>query len=678
MTVIALLIMATVYSTYQPVMALIGQTFGGSPASGSGHAVRQPVADTNGLVGWWRMDGNTNDSSGNGNSGTLTNFNNDSTDGWTSGKFGGGLKFDGVNDFVSLSNVSVSLPLTISFWANTASPSSYQKVISEEACNGPQVYLIGGVWKIDICGDSNSGAASSLAIQSGTWHFVTAVFSSTTSRTLYVDNQPPVTNTYSDSNTTLNLQQIGIENLSNPYNGTLDDVRIYNRALSASEISQLYVGSAPSNCDQTCVGYWKLNESGGHASNDGTLNNFNFTGSDGWVAGKFGNALEFDGTDDYVSKASAPLNVGTSMTVSFWVDPTTLTSGNYYTFLSYGGHIAGGFIVQESNSNTLRLAWGGTDYYDGPTFTTTGSWSHIVVTVSAGVPQYFYVNGVQTAATRTNGSGTFSITSPQTLEIGRRTDTASQYINGSLDDLRIYNRALSAAEVSRLYINGESAVLDSSLLGWWRFNETTGTTASDSSNFAADSTSNGNIGTLKSFTFDNTTNGWTSGVFGNGLLFNGTSDYIVVPSSSAFDFGTGDFSIELWLNATSTGNYQTIYSRDSNHTGSGILAFINPTGGTLHLWVGGTITDGTKNIANGAWNHLAIVRSSGTVSIFVNGVLDKSVSMPNTVNVGTNPLYLGITDLSYLKYLNGRIDDVRVYNRALQPYEIYDQYLAGR
>jgi len=174
-----------------------------------------------------------------------------------------------------------------------------------------------------------------------------------------------------------------------------------------------------------------------------------------WTSsGKVGGAYNFDGISQIIDFGSTSLGLSNSMTISLWINASALTSGSYYSFLSFGGYIAGGFVFQrEGTANKLRFGWAGTDSYDGPVFTTTGSWSHLAVTISNGVPQNFYVNGVATAATRSAGTGTFSATDPKDLEIGRRTDSATQYFNGTMDEVQLFNRTLSATQVNQIYLD---------------------------------------------------------------------------------------------------------------------------------------------------------------------------------------------------------------------------------
>lgn len=182
-----------------------------------------------------------------------------------------------------------------------------------------------------------------------------------------------------------------------------------------------------------------------NTSNSGALQ----TGSDFSSVNK--GAITFNGTSGYVSYGNKALNTNT-ITISFWVLFDVLASGSYYSIFSFGGFISQGFVFQRSGaSNKFRFAWNGTDYYDSASFTETGTWNHISVVVNSGVPEYLYINGQQYGFTRSYGSSSFSINSTKTIEIGRRTDTVNQYVNGKIASVSLYNRALSENEIIRNY-----------------------------------------------------------------------------------------------------------------------------------------------------------------------------------------------------------------------------------
>src|SRR5690606_38002549 len=117
------------------------------------------------------------------------------------------------------------------------------------------------------------------------------------------------------------------------------------------------------------------------------------------------------------------------------------------------------------------------------------------------------------------------------------------YFKGLIDDVRIYSEALSAAQVQALYQGKD--VDDTNLEGWWKFDDNTGTSATDSSG-------NGNTGTISGATW--VSDWWRLPQWGdaiedsNALSFDGTDDFITVADDNSLDFGTTtDFSISAWF-----------------------------------------------------------------------------------------------------------------------------------
>ena len=214
-----------------------------------------------GLVGYWTFDGKdtnwgtnkTNDLSGQGNTGTLTNMS--TTTSPVVGKIGQGLKFDGVNDYIRTGNTTsfdnlFASGITICAWAKYQDFSTFQRTVTIEN----ETNLIFDVWLqanqttgIVQFGSGGSGAYknSSTALTVNVWYHLCGATDYTSGGTkIYIngiDNGGTVngTPTYTADKGSLDigvLEEIG----KNYGKGVYDDVRIYNRALSASEVLQLY------------------------------------------------------------------------------------------------------------------------------------------------------------------------------------------------------------------------------------------------------------------------------------------------------------------------------------------------------------------------------------------------------------------------------------------------------
>lgn len=174
-------------------------------------------------------------------------------------------------------------------------------------------------------------------------------------------------------------------------------------------------------------------------------NNTGNVGTATWTTGKYGNALQFNGTSSKVAIANTPLlQLTNKMTLEAWVSPSVASVS--YTDLIAKGH-ENYYILATSSPSGFPVI--GSHMADGNWFPVNGisalpinTWSHVAATYDGSIFR-LYVNGVQVASGAK--TGTFGI-STNPLEIGGDTQTG-QYFNGKIDEVRVYNRALSAAEI---------------------------------------------------------------------------------------------------------------------------------------------------------------------------------------------------------------------------------------
>jgi hypothetical protein len=210
--------------------------------------------------------------------------------------------------------------------------------------------------------------------------------------------------------------------------------------------------------------------SGGSQTAVGTCN----TASTAWgngATGKFNNSLNFDGTDDYVTMGSqSTLNFASSFSTSAWIK--TSTTGTRMYILSKGNAAGSNFGYDlevglnaigtcTANNRALFILYNTSNgsYISacGNTTITDGSWHHVMgVWDAPSTTIYIYIDGKLQGSTTSSAGGTQVTASTAAFEVGRRGD-ATGYFNGQIDDVRIYNYALSATQVKNVY-NGGSAV----------------------------------------------------------------------------------------------------------------------------------------------------------------------------------------------------------------------------
>ncbi|MHB0865703.1 MAG: LamG domain-containing protein [Minisyncoccota bacterium] len=456
-----------------------------------------------GLVGWWTFDGGNIsgttvvDSSGTGNNAALVNGPTPAI-----GKLGQAFSFNGTNQYVNAgdpANGSLDFgsgqSFSLSFWFKTnddATNQSWPGFISKEDSNvsprtGYNCYLSSsqGTYNKLGCETFVSGTQdaviSSMTVNDNVWHHAVFVRDvSGSSMKLYVDgalnNSSALSSTGSTSNS-VNLV-FALRNVGSPPSSvflqtTLDDVRIFNRALSASEVTQMYnagsgshinVSINPPNLANGLVGWWTFdgaNMVSNVADTSGQGNNGNLVGytSTTTTPGPVGQALSFNGTSNYVSITTGNTNFTGALTVSAWIRPTTaggeiaskcLNNGATYNPFDFSATNINGSNVLYSvraSSSDYSAFWGGA--------WTPGVWQHVVVVYADGnvaTSPIYYVNGTPSSATTLHGSTGTVLGSDKPILIGSRDDTkGSSGFNGAIDDVRIYSRALSAQEVQQLY-----------------------------------------------------------------------------------------------------------------------------------------------------------------------------------------------------------------------------------
>lgn len=212
-----------------------------------------------------------------------------------------------------------------------------------------------------------------------------------------------------------------------------------------------------------------------------------------------------------------------------------------------------------------------------------------------------------------------------------------------------------------------------SLVGLWHLDEGTGITAYDSSG-------NPNDGTLMSDT------SWTSGKFGNALSFDGIDDYVDVPDSLTLE--PSAITVEAWVkNSGTPGIYKYIISKvyDAKLGSYSSYAFYTGGSGGLRFYVGSASTswvgspDAGASLWDGNWHHIAGTYDGSKVRLFVDGE-EEGMGTPATPTIAydSGNLYIGYYGpYAYPTYFPGIIDEVRIWDGALDEYAIRQSYELG-
>jgi hypothetical protein len=446
----------------------------------------------------------------------------------------------------------------------------------------------------------------------------------------------------------------------------------------------------PPPIDQSCVGYWKFDEQTGtlkdYSGNDnhGTaystnLNDLSSNGNHGTiygatrVTGKIGQALSFNGTSDYVDCGNgASLNFGIGdFTIEAWIKTTTDVDGGIFTKKS-GAYIdvGNGITIIKDSAVGLRLGIGdgtvGSAYWLDRDSYATNQWIHIAVVVDRiHSIVYRYKNGVKGSEVGTSAI-TGSLNTAETAKIGKSNDVPWGPFDGLIDDIRVYTRILLQAEITAHYNSGNGLISDPEteigLVGYWRMGTTDGMTI--------------------------------PGKFGNALKFDGVDDYIYNNTIRNQFTSPSNISLSMWI-------YPKYFGYDGY--GNQIMSFLNGCGaGTNGFELGMNMSGNIvlHSFSNGIsrsdwyistylslnnWYHISFVwtdlsPSLSNQAIYKNGILvsqkNIDVNVPPTIPA---EFILGYMQQCWLvRYFNGYMDEVRIYNRALSAQEIKRHYMAGR
>lgn len=178
-------------------------------------------------------------------------------------------------------------------------------------------------------------------------------------------------------------------------------------------------------------------------------------------------------------------------------------------------------------------------------------------------------------------------------------------------------------------------------------------------NVLTDLSGNGNNGAI-------TSGSWTNGRFGKALFFNGSGTLVTVNDSPSLALSTG-MTIEAWVNPTALGGWRDVVYKAND------IYFIEGSTPTGPPCAGGTFAGSSLYSTNilplNVWTHLATTYDGATLRFYVNGVQVATRAQTGSIQTSADPLTIG-GDLVAGQYWSGRIDEVRVYNRALSAAQI--------
>ena len=431
-----------------------------------------------GLVGSWNMDEGTGttayDVSDEGNDGSLGAGDTAKMPKWTTdspplqGGAGGGssLQFDGVNDYVDCGNddsLDITEAITIGAWVKITDFGNVNSgtILGANKYDWHRLYIQSDALHYNIYDGTNIWYKSkAYSFNTDQWYHVCVVGDKANEIGYWYVNGESIGSepkTIWPTHSACRLRYIGsTSEVAGLFNGAIDSVRVYNRALSAEEVRYHYNKSGP-------VAEWNFDEGEGQTAYDESSNNNDGTLGNGacfpgagtcptWVEGKYGGAMSFDGGDYVDCGNGSSLDITDAITVGAWVKVTSVLSGegilgkSYYTNATDNG----GYEIQViPTGSKMILGNNDWDIIQGDIPVDDDIWHHCCYTWD-GTNIRIYVDGVLDITSPTSIASIKVVT--QDLNVGRI--RAGAYFNGSIDSVRIYNYARTAEQIRQDYNAG--------------------------------------------------------------------------------------------------------------------------------------------------------------------------------------------------------------------------------
>ena len=617
---------------------------------------------------------------------------------YATGHIGNAAVFNGSNSYINLGDPTSGITTanySISFWVNTTSTST-SYLISKYLTDGLDstdvfrvMNLSGGTISFRTStfgGGSARDITSTTSINDGNWHHILFTVTPSTSK-LYIDGTQEggdstlytaVTPSTVTRNVTVGRHDAG----DNYFNGKIDQVRIFDKAISAEDVATLYAetSSTASNTNPLSEGsgvaLYSLDYDASEASGyyDGTPTNVEFG-----VGGKINYGARFNGSSSYIDTGATLL--GQTYTVSLWFNANTITSSSDgdTLYAQYDSADVGRHIVSIYNGN-LRIFVGGQTVQTISTTWSTSTWTHLVVVKNSSGYEAF-VNGSSIGTS----SLTASIDVTENTMIGGDDGLAGYGFDGSLDQVRIFSKALDETtngEISALYAETACVYECTTDDVNYPFSDGTNVEAYYKLDNSSEDYVGGNDGS-------DTNVEYRFGRFGQAAVFNGSSSKIV--TTADFDGSTsGGSSISFWFKTTQT-TAKTLFGSDTTQggAGQGSTIYIGPASGSLadesiSFWdFNGSTTSvfyakgGSTYYQDGNWHHCTIISTSSSKQIWIDGQSQTVYYFSSgsaSANAKLTDIIIGDDDTGGGYNFDGSLDQVRIYNTALDSTDVSNLY----
>jgi fibronectin-binding autotransporter adhesin len=667
----------------------LSHTFGGAQMANA-----QVGLGTSGLVGYWKLDETSGttaaDSSGNSNGGTWASGASATTSVPSAITFSDprAISLDGsANGYVTLGTNNFpanNAPQSIALWFKGATNGNNENfLVMANPVSGSAVQL--GFRGSNLLAWNWGGTTlvSTAAPSNNVWHHVIYTYDGESDK-IYVDGVLKATSTTAPHQTgTPTVGYLGTYSPGNEmFTGSLDDVRVYTRALSNVEISILAGGGSPSAI------------AGTHTFSDA----FSCSGSFTVLAGNVNGSSTFSIGGNWLNAGAGTYTDTGLVTFTGTSTAGTITSGGdsfgALTINGSGGSyefedalsVAGNLTVTAGGLTGANPVTVGGNFFNAAAFNDLGT----VTLTSASSGATITSGGARFSALTVNGSASTVYTVADRLWVPGGTITLTQgTLVGGSSTIHAGAFAIGAGSFS---VGTSTVIFDGSanqslpfsnfsglrfedpretnLVGYWKLDEGQGTWLEDVSG-------SGNTGALGTAGITWTTSSLPTAVnFDDwaGITFNGSSTAYAQMGATNLPATDGAITISAWVKFASVSGTQDIVALVGSG-GTNILQ-VGLRGGSYSAWPTSTLTSVTGPTATaGAWHHVAYTFDGTSVdTIYIDG---SATTGSFTHQTGaTSVAYLG-TNTPGTNMLNGSLDDVRIYSVALTASQI-KQLAAGR
>ncbi|MFB9905576.1 LamG-like jellyroll fold domain-containing protein [Allokutzneria oryzae] len=604
---------------------------------------------------------------------------------WGPGAVGAAIQLDGIDDDISAPNtIATDVSFSVSAWVRVERAGTGSQAALSQDGNRASGFLLqtrDGKWDFTIPGtdadDSGPNTASATAstmVQPGRWTHVAGVYDATQHKAhLYVDGALAASVPYNGNRTAAGEVRIGRAQArgaaTSRWAGAIDEVRIYDRALSGAAVRSLV------SRDNVQIGHWNFDETEGTTASNSVQGGTAAVLANGAkfiLNGANNAAVELDGVDDHITTTGPVLRTDRSFSVSTWVKLST--SVGVHTAVSQDGVVGSGFVLQH-RENAWVFGMPSTD--GGSTWNAearspaaavqAGTWTHLTGVYDEATKQAsLYVNGVLVAtghatATPWSANGKFVI--------GRAWQNgATHFWPGAIDEVRVSGRALSPEEVRGIVSQ------DNVTAGLWKLDGN-----------SVDSAGQGRHATLSGVP------GWSAGQSSQpsstdlAVQLDGVDDHLSAPKTVDT---SKSFSVAAWVKLDRIGQWPVAVSQDGSHTSSFQLQATPDGKWSFSMFSQDVDGGGTSHVRTtsagpaqpGVWTHLVgqYDATAKQTHIYVNGVHAGFASHTSAWNsaVGGVQVGRGMWNSRSSDYWPGSVDDVSVYSRLLFEDEI--RVRAGR